>query len=258
MTFWPMALVWECGDGDGVCRRSRGLMPDDLEQNVPRLQMLTMMNNIDGTPFAAPIPQVLAGVVARSSKPGADACGCRPELEFYLMAGDLAGEGRPRPPPRPESGSRPGWTPRVYSMEELNEFVDDVHDRPFAMFVRRRACPAIIHHRRKWSGAIRGQFAPCGRPAARPPTMPYCLRRAVRAVIAPDLGCMPLFYGQTLWNGGGKRFPSALQRQLDADGRNVFDDGTSQGQCRLAAPPLDGMIALMPESMLIFCAASRY
>jgi glutamine synthetase len=237
-------LVWECGDGDGVCKPcGPGLVPMTWSER-PRLQMLTMMNNIDGTPFAADPRQVLAGVVARFQSLGLTPV-VATELEFYLMAGDSAGEGRPRPPRAPKSGYDLDG-PRVYSMEELNEF-DDV------LTAIRDVCQAqglpsdtiIVEN-----GP--GQFEVNLHHVADPllaADHAILLRRAVRAVSRRH-GLHATFMAKPYGTAAGSGFHLHCS-VLDADGRNVFDDGTPKGSATLRHA-INGMIALMPESMLIF------
>ncbi|MDR3441268.1 glutamine synthetase family protein [Telmatospirillum sp.] len=237
-------LVWECGDGDGVCLPcGPGLMPMTWSDR-PRLQMLTMMRNIDGTPFRADPRQVLAGVVERFR-----AIGLTPmvatELEFYLMAGDSAGDGRPRPPKAPKSGYDLDG-PRVYSMEELDEFDAVLTGIRDACQAQGLPSDTIIVE----NGP--GQFEVNLHHVADPllaADHAILLRRAVRAV-ARRHGLHGTFMAKPYgaWAGSGFHLHCSL---IDKAGRNIFDDDTPKGSPALRHA-IAGTIALMPESMLIF------
>jgi len=237
-------LVWECGDGDGVCKPcGPGLMPMTWSER-PRLQMLTMMNNLDGTPFAADPRQVLAGVVARFRGLGLTPM-VATELEFYLMAGDSAGAGRPRPPQAPKSGYDLDG-PHVYSMEELDEFDGVLTGIRDACRAQGLPSDTIIVE----NGP--GQFEVNLHHVADPllaADHAMLLRRAVRAV-ARQHGLHATFMAKPYGTAAGSGFHLHCSL-LDGDGRNIFDDGTPEGSAALRHA-IAGMIALMPESMLIF------
>lgn len=237
-------LVWECGDGDGVCKPcGPGLAPMPWSER-PRLQMLTMMDNTDGTPFEADSRQVLAGVVKRF-----DALGLTPvvatELEFYLMAGDAAGGGPPRPPLAPKSGYTLD-APRVYSMEELDEFDTVLTAIRDACRLQDLPSDTIIVENGPGQFEVNLHHVEDPLLAA---DHAMLLRRAVRAV-ARRHGMHATFmakpYGD--WAGSGFHLHASL---LDRAGHNVFDDGTPAGG-PLLRQAIAGMIELMPESMLIF------
>ncbi|MCW2316700.1 glutamine synthetase [Rhodoblastus acidophilus] len=236
-------LVWESGDGDGSCKPcGEGLVPVPWSPR-PRLQLLTMMQNLDGTPFSCDPRQALAGIVKRFH-----ALGLTPvvasELEFYLMAGDSAGGGQPRPPAAPKSGYALD-APRVYALDELDEF--DV-----VLTAIRDACAA----QNLPSEAIsvengRGQFEVNLLHVADPLIAgdhAVMLRRLVRGVArAHDLHgtFMAKPYGDSA--GSGLHVHCSL---LDKDGRNVFDDGGDAGT-DLLRHAIAGMIETMPEAMLM-------
>ncbi len=237
-------LVWESGDGDGVCKPcGPGLLAMPWSER-PRLQMLTMMEEVDGRPFGGDPRQILKGVVERFA-----ALGLTPvvatELEFYLMAGDAAGGGRPRPPAAPKSGYALDG-PRVYSMEELDE-VNDV------LTAIRDACRAqglptdtiIVEF-----GP--GQFEVNLNHVADPllaADHAVLLKRTVRAV-ARRHGLHATFMAKPYGEAAGSGFHLHASL-LDAAGRNIFDDGGDAGGEALRHA-VSGMIELMPASMLIF------
>ena len=237
-------LVWESGDGDGICLPcGPGLMPMTWSDR-PRMQMLTMMQEINGQPFGGDPRQILVGVMDRFKKLGLTPV-VATELEFYLMAGDSAGGGIPRPPSAPKSGYELD-SPRVYSLEELDEFND-------VLTAIRDACQAqglptdtiIVEN-----GL--GQFEVNLHHVSDPVLAAdhaVLLRRAVRAC-ARQHGLHATFMAKPYGESAGSGFHLHCSL-LDQQGRNVFDDGTSKGTETLRQA-IAGMIEMMPESMLVF------
>lgn len=237
-------LVWECGDGDGVCKPcGPGLMPMPWSER-PRLQMLTMMQNLDGTPFAADPRQVLAGVVKRFREHGLTPM-VATELEFYLMAGDSAGGGRPRPPQAPKSGYDLD-SPRVYSMEELDEFDAVLTGIRDACLAQGLPSDTIIVENGLGQFEVNLHHVDDPLLAA---DHAMLLRRAVRAV-ARRHGLHATFMAKPYGDSAGSGFHLHCS-VMDDQGRNIFDNGTPEGGPALRHA-IAGMIQTMPEAMLIF------
>jgi len=237
-------LVWESGDADGICKPcGPGLLPMPWSDR-PRMQMLTTMNEIGGAPFGGDPRQVLKRVVDRFAQMGLTPM-VATELEFYLMAGDSAGSGAPRPPSAPKSGYDID-SPRVYSMEELDEFNDVLTDIRDACAAQGVPTDTIIVE----FGP--GQFEVNLNHVADPllaADHAILLRRTVRAV-ARKHGLLATFMAKPYGDVAGSGFHLHASL-LDKDGNNVFNDGTEEGS-DLLRQAIAGMIALMRESMLIF------
>lgn len=237
-------LVWESGDADGICLPvGPGLLPMPWSDR-PRMQMLTSMVEIGGAPFGGDPRQVLARVAARFKARGLTPV-VATELEFYLMAGDSAGAGAPRPPTAPKSGYDID-SPHVYSMEELDEFNDVLSEIREACDVQGVPTDTIIVE----FGP--GQFEVNLNHVADPllaADHAVLLRRTVRAV-ARKHGLHATFMAKPYGDVAGSGFHLHASL-LDKAGRNVFDDGTDEGG-DLLRQAVAGMIALMPDSMLIF------
>jgi len=237
-------LVWESGDADGICLPvGPGLLPMPWSDR-PRMQMLTSMVEIGGAPFGGDPRQVLKRVVERFKAKGLTPM-VATELEFYLMAGDSAGAGTPRPPSAPKSGYDVD-SPRVYSMEELDEFNDVLSEIREACAAQGVPTDTIIVE----FGP--GQFEVNLHHVADPllaADHAILLRRTVRAV-ARKHGLHATFMAKPYGDVAGSGFHLHASL-LDQDGNNVFDDGTEEGG-DLLRQAIAGMIKLMPESMLIF------
>jgi len=236
-------LVWEGGDGDGVCLPCGPLMPV-LWGEQPRRQMLTTMFEPDGSPFMGDPRQILKAVVEQCRADGFTPVVAL-ELEFYLMGGDSVARGRPAPPKGPLSGYELD-SPRVYAMDELTEFSE-------VLTAMRRACAGLgLPTDSIMVENGRGQFEitlthqPDPLAAA---DHAILLRRAVRGV-ARDFGMHGTFmakpYGDSA--GSGQHIHCSL---LDDRGRNLFDDGSDTGMPTLRHA-VAGLLAAATESFLIF------
>ena len=236
-------IVWERGDGDGVCLPCGPLLPM-LWGEQPRHQILTTMFEPDGTPFMGDPRQILAAVVEQCRADGFTPV-VAVELEFYLMGGESVLRGRPAPPKGPVSGYDLD-SPRVYAMDELAEFSE-------VLSAMRRACAGLGL---PTDGIMvengRGQFEITL--AHQPDPLlaadhAILLRRAVRGV-ARDFGMHGTFmakpYGDSA--GSGLHLHCSL---LDRDGRNLFDDGTEAGS-PLLRHAVAGLLEAAAESFLIF------
>lgn len=240
-------VVWERGDGDGVCLPCGPLLP--MLWNVPptqqpRHQILTTMFEPDGTPFLGDPRQILKRVVEQCWAEGLTPVVAL-ELEFYLMSGESVAQGRPAPPKAPVSGYDLD-SPRVYAMDELSEF-------SAVLSAMRRACAALdLPTDSIMVENGRGQFEITLKHQADALVAAdhaILLRRAVRGV-ARDFGLHGTFmakpYGDSA--GSGLHVHCSL---LDEAGRNLFDDGTEAGSAHLRHA-VGGLLAAAAESFLIF------
>lgn len=241
-------LVWEGGDGDGVCLPCGPVLPM-LWGEQPRGQILTTMFDPDGAPFMGDPRQILKAVVEQCQADGYWPVVAL-ELEFYLMNGKSVEEGRPAPPKGPLSGYELD-SPRVYAMDELAEF-------SAVLSAMRRACDGLgLPTESIMVENGRGQFEITLGHQSDPllaADHAILLRRAVRGV-ARDFGLHGTFmakpYGDSA--GSGLHIHCSLQ---DATGRNLFDDRTEAGSPRLRHA-VAGLLAATAESFLIFAPNSN-
>ncbi len=240
-------LVWEGGDGDGICLPCVPLLPmlwDIPPAQQPRSQILTTMFDPDGTPFMGDPRQILKAVVEQCQADGYWPVVAL-ELEFYLMDGKSVRQGHPAPPQAPVSGYDLD-SPRVYAMDELAEFSE-------VLSAMRRACEGLeLPTESIMVENGRGQFEiTLGHQADALLAADHAvlLRRAVRGV-ARDFGMHGTFmakpYGDSA--GSGLHIHCSLQ---DAVGRNLFDDGTEAGS-EMLRHAVAGLLAATAESFLIF------
>lgn len=236
-------LVWESGDGDGICLPcGPGLMPIPWSPR-PRAQMLTMMEESSGQPFGADPRQILAGVVEKFK-----ALGLTPvvatELEFYLMAGDSI-TARPRPPAAPKSGYALD-APRVYSMDELDEFSAVLEDLRDACLAQGIPADAILVENGPGQFEINFNHVADPMLAADHGALFHRLVRMVARQHDMHATFMAKPYDDA--PGSGLHVHCSL---LDRDGNNVFDNGGPEGS-DILRHAVAGVLAAMKESMLVF------
>ena len=241
-------LVWEGGDGDGICLPCGPLMPMVWGEQ-PRSQVLTTMFNPDGSPFMADPRQILNAVVEQCQADGYWPVVAL-ELEFYLMSRESVEQGNPAPPKAPVSGYELDG-PRVYGMDELAEFTA-------VLTAMRRACEGLgLPTESIMVENGKGQFEITlthQADALLAADHAVLLRRAVRGV-ARDFGMHGTFmakpYGESA--GSGLHIHCSLQ---DAAGRNLFDNGTEAGS-RMLRHAVAGLLSATAESFLIFAPNSN-
>ncbi|MBT8410771.1 MAG: glutamine synthetase family protein, partial [Octadecabacter sp.] len=241
-------LVFEAGDPDGILRPTeRGLLPVPW-LDTPTALLPVWMQHEDGTPYDGDPRQALARVVARYT-----ALGLTPvvatELEFYI----IDDRGRElRVPPSPRSGKRRQQAEilAVRQLDAFDAFLTALHD----------ACEAMdIPADTTISEAGPGQFeinlmhAPDAMKAADDAWFFKLLTRGLARSHGFAASFMAKPYPDYAGNGLHAHFSV-----LDAEGRNIFDNGTAQGSDTLHHA-ISGCLDAMPGSMLIFAPhASSY
>jgi glutamine synthetase len=233
-------LVFDAGDPDGVLKPTeRGFVPMPWI-DAPTALLPIWMFHEDGRPFAGDPRQALARVVDRYRARGLTPV-VATEMEFYL----IDDRGRElRVPPSPRSGKRRHQA-EILALRQL-----DAWDAFFTALYD--ACEAMeIPADTTISEAGPGQFE-------------INLMHQSDALKAAD----DAWFFKLLVNGLARRhgFAASFMAKpypeyagsglhthfsiLDAEGRNIFDDGTAQGSDRLRHA-VAGCLAAMPGSMLI-------
>nr|WP_246225042.1 glutamine synthetase family protein [Pseudochelatococcus lubricantis] len=237
-------LVWETGDSDGSCMPCGSGLTSVPWAQRPRAQMLLSMNNPDGTPFMVDPRQVLVHQVERARTIGLRLV-VATELEFYLMNGDVLKTGRPRPPAAPESGY-PIEVSQLYSMDELDEFSSvftEIRDACAAQDVPGDTC--IVEN---GPGQFEINLEHIDDPVLAA-DQAVLFKRIVRSVARRHqlhATFMPKPYGSQ--SGSGFHIHCSA---LDAEGNNIFDDGTERGSDALRHA-VGGVLEFMGPSMLVF------
>lgn len=234
-------LVFQAGDPDGLLLPTeRGFMPMPWLEAPTGLLPLWMFHT-DGTPYDGDPRQALARVVDRYK-----AAGLTPvvatELEFFLI--DDSG-GQLRVPPSPRSGKRRtgAETLSLRALDAFDRFFTSLYDACEAMDIP--ADTAI-------SEAAPGQFEInlMHQPDPLKAADDAWLFKLLVKGLARQYGFAGSFMAKPYeaWNGSGMHMHFSV---LDAQGRNVFDDGTEAGS-DILRHAVAGCLAAMPGSTLVF------
>jgi glutamine synthetase len=233
-------LVFETGDADGVMfPTERGAVPMPWLASESALVPMTMHFD-DGRPFLGDPRQVLAEVLGRYAARGWSVVAAT-EMEFTLL--DASGDA-PRPPLNPMTG-RPVKNEAVLALGQLDAFdafFTDLYDGAEAMGIPAQS--AI-------SEAGLGQFEINlnHQDAMRCADDAWLFKALVRGT-ARRHGFAATFMAKPIPGDAGNGMHVHFS-VLDAEGNNVFDDGTDRGS-DLLRHAVAGCVNAMPASTLIF------
>ncbi|MGQ0742563.1 MAG: glutamine synthetase family protein [Alphaproteobacteria bacterium] len=240
----PFGRGFGDGDPDGTSWPLAGTATRVWGSDPPRAQIFMTMRDERGEVFAGEPRATLALVASRF-----DPLGLVPvtalELEFYLLDQTRDHAGRPQPPLCPRTGAREGAV-SVYSVDDLDRY------QGFVNALNEAAVYQGIPISATSSEYAPGQFEANlmhQKNALRAADHAVLLRQVVRAA-AVSQGCHATFMAKPYPDRAGSGLHVHLSL-LDKSGRNVFDNGTSEGSelLRFAA---GGCAAMMAESMAIF------
>lgn len=235
-------LVMETGDVDGLAFPvGAGLLPCPW-RDEPTAQVMLMMGDEDGGPFAADPRQVLLSLTARAAALGLTPVAAM-ELEFYLFSRACDERGAPLAPFDAATGRRI-TDARMYAMSEIDAnaaFFSDLYAACEAQGVPLGA--AIVE-----GGA--GQFEVnlvhqddpvlCADQAV-------LFKRAVKGV-AEKHGLFASFMAKPFGDRAGNGLHVHMS-MIGRNGANAFSDGTDKGSQALMHA-IAGLIAAAPEAMI--------
>lgn len=234
-------LVMESGDRDGVLKPTeRGFMPMPWLENPSGLLPIWMYHE-DGRPFMGDPRHALAQVEKRYKDRGLTPV-VAVELEFFLI--DDAGK-RLRVPMSPRSGKRrvAGEILSLRALDQFDDFFSELYD----------ACEAMdIPADTSISEAGLGQFEinlMHQANALKAADDAWLFKMLVKGM-ARKHGFAASFMAKPYddYAGNGLHMHFSV---LDADGNNVFDDGTATGS-DLLRYAVNGCLNGMPGSTLVF------
>ncbi|OCX62831.1 glutamine synthetase [Thioclava sp. SK-1] len=234
-------LVFESGDADALLMPTdRGFMPMPW-LTAPTAILPIWMFHMDGRPYMGDPRQALAAVVNRYKARGLTPV-VATELEFYLI--DDSGKTL-RVPPSPRSGKRRsgGEVLSLRALDAFDQFFTSLYEACEMMDIP--ADTAI-------SEAGPGQFElnmmhqPDPLKAA---DDAWFFKMLVKG-LARSYGFAASFMAKPYdaWPGNGMHTHFSV---LDADGRNVFDDGTRAGSDTMRHA-VNGLLEALPGSALLF------
>lgn len=234
-------LVFETGDVDGLLMPTeRGFLPMPWLE-APTALLPIWMFHMDGRPYDGDPRQALARVVGRYSARGLTPV-VATELEFFLI--DDSGKTL-RVPPSPRSGKRRtgGEILSLRALDAFDKFFSALYDACEAMDI-----PADTAISEAGPGQFEINLMHQG-DALKAADDTWLFKMLVKG-LARSHGFAASFMAKPydLWSGNGMHSHFSV---LDADGRNIFDDGSEKGSDRLRHA-VAGCLAALPGSTLVF------
>jgi glutamine synthetase len=240
----PLGRGYGDGDPDGTAWPISGTMSRVWGEGPPRAQMLMTLRDLNGVPDPAEpraaLERVLGHFAALKLKPV-----CALELEFYLIDPRRADGGAPLPPLDPRSGKRE-TVASVYGIDDLDRY------EAFLSALTEAATTQNVPVSATSKEYSPGQFEANLKhqtDALRAADHAVFLKQIVRAA-ARSAGFEATFMAKPYVDNAGTGLHIHLSL-VDEQGRNIFDNGTSEGTEALRHA-IAGLQTLMPESMALF------
>ncbi len=238
------SLVFDSGDADGLCQAELRTLSTAPWATRPTGQILVSMLEADGSPCAYDARFLLDRLAQRLRGHGLTAV-MASEMEFHLFEAEDDALGRPLHTQHDRVGGilASGQTYCLETMEEQAELMHAIND----------ACQAQglpVDTLIKEAGPSQYEINLYHRAdALLAADQAVMLQRTVRAV-ARQHGMRATFMAKPYGDlaGNGMHIHCSV---VDADGANLFDDGTALGTPRLRQA-IAGCLAGMPDSMLLF------
>ena len=240
----PCGRGFTDGDPDGICLPIPGTLVRVPWADQPRGQVLMSMYDAERTPSMIDPRNIAAHVLKRFGS-----LGLRPvlafELEFYLLDKERDANGRPQPPISPLTGKRETST-QVYGITELDGFASFFADVEEAGRVQK--VPASVATSEFAPGQYEINLHHVDDPLM---AADHCalLRNLVqRVAMSHGMEATLMAKPFSHLTGNGMHVHLSL---LDADGRNVFDNGSELGGDTLRHA-VGGMMETMSTAMAIY------
>ncbi|MFK7743585.1 MAG: glutamine synthetase family protein [Roseobacter sp.] len=234
-------LVYETGDRDGVLKPTeRGFMPMPW-LDAPTALLPIWMFHEDGRPYGGDPRHALHSVLQRFKARGLTPV-CAVELEFFLI--DDSGRNL-QVPPSPRSGKRrvAGEILSLRALDQFDTFFTDLYDACEDMDI-----PADTAISEAGLGQFEINLMHCD-DALRAADDAWLFKMLVKGM-ARRHGFAASFMAKPYedYAGSGLHVHFSV---LDADGNNIFDDGTDRGTDVLRHA-VNGCLNAMPGSALVF------
>lgn len=240
----PGGRGYSDGDPDGVLRPVVGTLARVPWSPVPSAQvMCSLEEDLDG-PVVDP-RNVLRRVERQMNRAGMFPVVAL-ELEFYLIdQAERSPDGSPLPPLNPDTKQR-DKSNQVYGMTELDDYAEFLRDVESAC--KTQGVPAYTATSENAPGQFEINLKHTDS-AVRAADHAALLANIVERV-ANMHGFKATFMAKPYVDMAGNGLHIHLS-VLDADGNNIFDDGTPQGSQTLRWA-IGGLMEAMPESMALF------
>jgi glutamine synthetase len=234
-------IVWKAGDVDGRCAPTgRGFLPMDWLGTPSALLPLCLIEE-DGAPYLGDPRQALAAVVARYAERGLTPV-VATELEFYLV--DTSGD-EPTPPKSPVTHKLLDGDGAlcIDDLDHFEAFFTDVYAACDA-----HGIPVDSAISENGGGQFEINLLHVADPMKAADDALY-FKRFVKG-IARKYGLAASFMAKPFLDRSGNGFHVHFSL-LDAEGRNVFDDGGTEGT-ETMRHAIGGLLDAMRASALVF------
>ena len=238
------ALVFDSGDGDGLCEADLRTLAPVPWVSRPTGQVLMSLRELDGAPSGLDARFILKGLMARFAELGLTPV-LATEMEFYLLNDQRDEQGRPLHTQTDCVGGAlaSGQTYGIDMMDDMSELMHGIRD---ACTAQQLPIDTLVKESAPSQYEINLYHNADALVAADQAVM---LQRAIKGV-AKAQGLRATFMAKPFGElaGNGMHVHCSL---LDTDGANAFDDGTARGT-DLLRYAIAGCLATMEDSMLLF------
>lgn len=232
------------GDGDGICQPIINSLKRIPWLERPTAQLLLTMNDQHGQPWHYDPRVLLDRICQRYSDKGWRAV-TAPELEFYLLLEQRDEFGTPQVPSTRANG-RTKIGGQIFSTDAMHEYADLLHDIRKACQLMSLPLDTIV--KELSPGQFELNLHHIDDPLAAADNCQQ-LKRTIKS-IAQQHGYIASFMAKPFreLDGNGMHIHASI---IDANGKNIFDDGTEQGSDQLRHA-IAGLAHTMADTFLMF------
>ncbi len=240
----PFGRGFGDGDPDGTAWPIPGTLSPVWGEGAPRAQMLMTLRDNAGVPDPAEPRAALERTLERFAELKLTPV-CALELEFYLIDPERTPEGMPQPPLDPRSGARESIA-SVYGIDDLDRYREFLVTLDAA--AKAQGVPVSAASKEYAPGQFEANLKH-QKDARAAADHAIFLKQIVKAA-ARACGFEATFMAKPYADRAGTGLHIHLSL-IDANGHNVFDDGSAAGSETLRHA-IGGLQALMAESMALF------
>ena len=237
----PSALVFDTGDGDGICVGDMRTLAPVPWLDRPTGQVLVSLKELSGESCGYDPRTLLSSLVERFSQLGLTPM-LASEMEFYLFEAERGADGKPIHTQQSD-GVDGGQTYGIEMMQDMAELMHSIRD---AATAQNLPVDTLIKEAAPSQYEINLYHQPDALLAA---DQAVLLQRAIRSV-AKTQKMQASFMAKPFSDlaGNGMHMHCSL---LNSDGDNAFNNGTDEGN-ELLQHAIAGCLATMQDCMLLF------
>ena len=237
------ALCAKTGDGDGICVPTARTLKRLPWLSRPTAQIYLHLTD-QGKPWGYDPRVVLTQLQQRFTERGLTPV-VAPELEFMLLSAERDAEGIPQVP-RTRINGRSKVGGQLYGTDMMHEFADVLHEMREACDAMDLQLDTLVKELAPGQYELNQHHLGDALQAADNAQM---LKRVIKGV-AQKHGYVATFMPKPFADVDGNGFHAHIS-VLDAEGNNIFDDGTEKGSDSLRHA-IAGLAATMSDLMLVF------